>query len=147
MKIYIAADHAGFKLKGKLKTYLERKGFAVEDLGPFKYNKNDDYPDFISQLAKKLSKSKKAKGIVLGASGQGEAIVSNKTKGIRAGVYYGGNLKIVKLMRQHNDANVLSMGARFILPIKAKKAVNLFLKTPFEGGRHLRRIKKIERLK
>lgn len=142
MKIFIASDHAGFRLKEKLKNYLEKK-YSVRDFGAKSFDKKDDYPDFIIPLARKLSKEKNAFGIIFGYSGEGEAMAANKVNGIRAGVYNSGNLKIVKLMRQHNNANVLSLGAGFVSETQAKKAVNIFLSTNFEKGRHLRRLNKI----
>jgi len=105
----------------------------------------DDYPDFVIPLAKALSKDKTFKGVIFGKSGQGEAITANKVKGIRAVVYYGGNLNIIKLSRQHNDSNVLSLGAGFLSYQEAVKAVDLWLKTPFSNAlRHKRRLGKIE---
>ena len=147
MKIYLAADHAGFELKEEIKKYLETQGKEIEDLGVFELDSDDDYPDFIAPVAKKVAENpKQNRGIVLGGSGQGEAIVSNRFKGVRAAVYYGGNLDIVKLSRRHNDANVLSLGARFLTKEQAIEAVKLWLGTPFEGGRHAHRIEKIDKL-
>ena len=144
-KIYTASDHVGFKLKEKLKKYLDNEGYEIKDFGSHKYNKLDDYPDFVIPLAKALSKDKKFKGAILGKSGQGEAITATKVKGIRAVVYYGGNLNIIKLSRQHNDSNVLSLGAGFLSYQEAVKAVDLWLKTPFSNAlRHKRRLGKIE---
>ena len=146
-KIYIASDHAGFKLKEKLKKYLDNKGYVIKDFGAFQYNKDDDYPDYIIPVAKAVSKDKNktSKGIILGKSGQGEAIAANKIKGIRAVVYYGGNLNIIKLSRQHGNANVLSLGAGFLFYQEAVKAINLWLSTPFRNeARHKRRLRKIE---
>ncbi|MEK7542635.1 MAG: RpiB/LacA/LacB family sugar-phosphate isomerase [Patescibacteria group bacterium] len=144
MKIYLASDHAGFELKEEIKKYLGELGMAVEDMGAFGLDPADDYPDFIIPVAQKVSQNPDTdRGIVLGGSGQGEAIVANKIKGIRAAVYYGGSFDIVKLSRQHNNANILSLGARFLAPDEAKKAIKLWLETPFEGGRHERRINKI----
>ncbi len=145
MKIYIGADHAGFELKEKLKVFLSEKGYQVEDKGALKYDSEDDYPDFIRPVAEAVSREPESRGVVLGGSGQGEAIVANRIKGIRAVVYCGGSTKIVKLSREHNDANILSLGARFISEEKAKKAVELWLSTSFKGGRHQRRIEKIDK--
>ena len=144
--IYIASDHAGFELKNLLVEYLKAKGLEVEDIGASLYDKDDDYPDFIYPCAVKVAASDKNRGIVIGASGQGEALVANKAKGARAALYYGGNLDIIKLSRQHNNSNILSLGARFVSPNEAKQAVDLWLATEFEGGRHERRIKKISKL-
>ena len=144
-KIYTASDHVGFKLKEKLKKYLDNEGYEIKDFGSHKYNKLDDYPDFVIPLAKALSKDKTFKGVIFGKSGQGEAITANKVKGIRAVVYYGGNLNIIKLSRQHNDSNVISLGAGFLSYQEAVKAVDLWLKTPFSNAlRHKRRLGKIE---
>lgn len=145
-KIYIGSDHAGYKLKEKLKKYLS-DNFKLEviDKGAFSLNEEDDYPDFIIPVSREVSKNENAIGIILGGSGQGEAISANKIKGIRATVYYGGNLKIVKLSREHNDANILSLGARFIEENEAKEAVKIFIETPFSNEeRHIRRINKIK---
>ncbi len=145
MKIYFASDHAGFEMKEKLKEFLKEKGYEVEGLGDFVYDKQDDYPDFIFKAAKAVAEDEGSKGIILGGSGQGEAIAANKVKGIRAVVYYGGPEDIVKLSREHNDANILSLGARFLSEEEAKKVVDLWLKTPFSGEeRHQRRIQKIK---
>lgn len=148
MKIYIASDHAGYELKQKLIEYLLDEDFDVSDEGAFEFNVQDDYPDFISKVAEKVSKDlKNSKGIILGGSGQGEAITANRFKNIRAVVYYGGDMDIVKLSREHNDANILSLGARFISFDTAKNAVNLWLNTAFsEEEKHKRRIKKIDSL-
>lgn len=146
MKIIIGSDHAGYELKEKIKKYLTELNFEYEDLGPDSLNPSDDYPDFIIFVAEKVAEnSNKNKGIVIGGSGQGEAIAANKINGIRATVFYGGPLDIIKLSRTHNDANILSLGARFLTEIEAKKAVKLWLETPFSNEeRHVRRIKKIE---
>jgi len=144
MKIYFASDHAGFEMKEKLKEYLKNEGYDVEGFGDFVYDENDDYPDFISKAALAVAGDVGSKGIILGGSGQGEAIVANKIKGIRAAVYYGGPEDIVKLSREHNDANILSLGARFLSQEEAQNAVDLWLKTPFsDEERHKRRIEKI----
>lgn len=146
MKIYIGADHAGFKLKEKLKIFLTELGYELEDKGAFELNPDDDYPDFISKVAEKVSSdSKIARGVILGGSGQGEAICANRFSGVRAAVYYGGPDEIVKLSREHNDANILSLGARFMDEEQAKKAVTIWLETAFsKEERHKRRIEKID---
>ena len=146
MRIFIASDHAGFELKKYLVERLSLAGQEIKDLGPKSFNAEDDYPDFISLVAKEVSREPGAvKGIVIGGSGQGEAICANKFYGIRAAVYYGGNMDIVKLSREHNDANIISLGARFMSPAEALNAVTMWLNTPFSGDeRHIRRIKKIE---
>lgn len=147
MKIYIAADHAGFYLKKDLIKYLGIKGYEVEDVGAFEMDEADDYPDFIIPCASRVARSKpgEAVGIVIGGSGNGEAIAANKVKGIRAAVFNSGSSEIGKLAKQHNNANVLSLGARFISPDDAKRVITLWLETDFEGGRHLRRIDKISK--
>lgn len=144
MEVYIASDHAGFKLKEELKKYLAELGYSVNDFGAFSYDENDDYPDFILPLAKEIAKDpENAAGIVLGGSGQGEAMAANRIKGCRAIVYYGGSDKIIILSRQHNNANILSLGARFLTEDEAKAAVKLWLETPFSGEeRHIKRLKK-----
>jgi ribose 5-phosphate isomerase B len=144
-KIYIGSDHAGYELKEKLKIYLGSLGYGVEDKGAFNLDPIDDYPDFIKPTAEEVSKNKDSFGIILGGSGEGEQISANKIEGIRAIEYYGGNLDIVRLGREHNNANILSLGARFIKEDEAKEAVKIFIETPFsEDERHIRRINKIE---
>lgn len=142
-KIHIAADHAGFYLKKSLIQYLKLKGYEVSDCGADVLDEADDYPDFIIPCAKKVAKDAGSVGIVIGGSGNGEAIAANKVKGIRAAVFNGGTTEIGKLAKQHNNANILSLGARFITPDDAKKAITLWLEAAFEGGRHQRRIDKI----
>jgi len=114
-KIFLGADHAGFELKEEVKAYLRKLGYEVEDRGAFKLDAEDDYPDFISAAAREVAKNlDNHKGIIFGGSGQGEAMVANKIKGIRAAVFNSDNPDIVKLSRLHNDSNVLSIGARFV---------------------------------
>ncbi len=146
--IYLASDHAGFKLKEKLQTFLGELGFEAEDLGNLSHQEGDDYPDFIFPAAKKVSEDpENNKAIILGGSGQGEAMAANRLKGVRATVFYGGPLDMIKVSREHNDANVLSLGARFIFEDEAKEAVKMWLETPFsEGERHKRRIDKIDKI-
>lgn len=146
MKIYIATDHAGFELKNELIPFIESLGHEVTDCGASQYDETDDYPDFISKAALEVSNdTDNSRGIVLGGSGQGEAMVSNRVPGVRAMVYYGGDMEIVRLGREHNNANILSLGARFLSDEEAQKAVQLFLETPFPGDeRHVRRINKIK---
>ncbi|MDP4007317.1 MAG: RpiB/LacA/LacB family sugar-phosphate isomerase [bacterium] len=142
--IYLASDHAGFELKQAIKNYLKEQGREVEDMGAFAFNPNDDYPDFILPAAGKIAENPQENfGIFFGASGQGEAIAANKVKGVRAAVYYGGSLDLVKRSRSHNNVNVLSLGARFLTKEEAVDAIETWLRTDFEGGRHERRIKKI----
>lgn len=146
MKIYIGTDHAGFELKEALKNYVAEMGHEVEDKGAFSLNLEDDYPDFIRPVAEAVAADpENTRGIVLGGSGQGEAMVASRYKGVRAAVYYGGEREIIKLSREHNNANILSLGARFISAEEAKEAVKLWLDTPFSGeARHIRRIEKID---
>ena len=147
MKIYLGSDHAGFSLKKKIKIFLDAKKIIYDDLGDFVKNEEDDYPDFVIPVARRVAREKDACGIVIGGSGQGEALAANKIKGIRTAVYYGGDLEIVRLSRQHNDVNILSLGARFLSEKEALKAISLWLKTPFSHSvRHIRRIKKLEKM-
>jgi len=143
-KIYIGSDHAGYELKEKLKEYLMSFNYELEDKGAFTFVSTDDYPDFTKPVAESVASDSDSFGVILGGSGQGEQISANKTIGIRAIVYYGGNLEIVKLGREHNNANILSLGARFINEDDAKKAIKIFIETPFSNEeRHIRRINKI----
>ena len=145
MKIYIGSDHAGFELKEKLKAHAVMLGHVVEDLGAYEYNSTDDYPDFCRPVALAVVGNPGSRGIVLGGSGEGEAIVANRVPGIRASVYYGGALDIIALSREHNDSNILSIGARMILESEAMEAVKLWLERSFSGDeRHIRRINKID---
>ena len=147
MKIYIGTDHAGFELKEELKIFLENRGCDVEDKGAFEFNAADDYPDFIypvvKAVAEDLVRDLDSRGIVFGGSGQGEAIVANKVKGIRAAVVY--DEYSAKMSREHNDANILSLGTRTLSIGEAKDLVTLWLETPFSNEeRHKRRIDKIK---
>ena len=126
-KIILGSDHAGFKLKEAIKKFLIKEGYEVDDQGGSSYDSNDDYPEFICKAAKKVAQNPGSKGIIFGGSGQGEAMVANKIKGIRAALYYGSNLDIVKLSKTHNDANMLSLGARFLTEKQAIEAVKLWL--------------------
>lgn len=146
MKVFFASDHAGFELKEKLLAFVrEDLQLEVEDCGAFTYDEDDDYPDFVAVAAQNVQRQESARAIVLGGSGQGEAIAANRFLGVRAAVYYGGDLEIVTLSREHNDANVLSLGARFLSEEEAKEAVRLWLETPFsQDVRHIRRIEKMD---
>lgn len=163
MKIYLATDHAGLELKEAIKSFLQEKGYEIVDCGAYSFDKNDDYPDFISKAADNVAKDLSAKGIIFGGSGQGEAIVANKFPGIRCGVFYGPRLplgdadatgrsnddpyELLRLNREHNDANMLSLAARFLSVEEAKKAVDVWLHTPFSNDeRHVRRIEKIAKI-
>ena len=142
MKIFIATDHRGYQLKEKIKQWLSEWNYEFEDFGAHQLDSNDDYPDFIHLAAQAVSQDpQNSKGIILGGSGQGEAMVANKYKGVRAAVYYGGPKDIINLSREHNDANVLALGASFLDEESTKKAVKFWLETPFsQDERHLRRI-------
>ncbi len=146
MKIYLASDHAGFELKNHLIGFLNTQGYTAIDKGPFSHDPNDDYPDYVSLVAEEILKEPNdTRGIVIGGSGQGEAIAVNRLKGIRAAVYYGGNEKVVKTSREHNNSNILSLGARFLTSEEAEKVVKLWLETAYsEDERHVRRLKKID---
>ena len=146
MTIFLASDHAGFFLKEKIKAHVNLAGYMAVDCGAYTENPTDDYPDFISKAAEMVSKNPtEDKAIVFGASGQGEDIVANKFPHVRSAVYYGGSLDIVRLSREHNDANVLSLGAKFVDEEQAYGAVDLWLTTAFSGEeRHVRRIAEIE---
>ena len=140
MKIFISSDHAGFNLKNEIINDLNKKKYKITNLGP--YNDNSvDYPIFAKKVAKKVSKNKSYFGVLVCGSGTGMAIAANKVKNIRAAMCY--NMKNTKLSRLHNNANIITVGSRLISKNLAFKLVNIFLKTKFEGGRHLRRIKKI----
>jgi ribose 5-phosphate isomerase B len=158
-KILIASDHAGFALKESLIERIRALGHDVEDMGPSAYNQDDDYPDFLMPLAKRVAESQETRGIVIGGSGQAEAMCVNRVEGVRAAVFYGpmrattavdiegdaseDGYDIVRLPRLHNDANILSIGARFASEEDVDEAVRIFLETPFSGNaRHARRLAK-----
>jgi ribose 5-phosphate isomerase B len=143
-KVFLASDHTGYELKEALGPFLSERGFEVVDLGPATLDPNDDYPDYLGQLGRSVAENKGSFGIGIGHSGQGEAMAVNRSLGARAAVYYGGPEEILKLSRQHNDANILSLGAHFMTIDEAKNAVALWLATPFSGEeRHVRRIQKL----
>jgi ribose 5-phosphate isomerase B len=145
MKIFIGGDHAGFELKKELASYLEAERYDVTDFGAFKLDVGDDYPDFVIPVAKAVANNPLSRGIIIGGSGQGEAICANRFAGARAAVWYGGNQEVLKLSREHNDANILSLGARFLNFDEAKTAVGVWLATPFSGEeKHKRRIGQID---
>lgn len=157
--IYFAADHSGFELKRELMAFVSHElGLTVFDCGAQKLDETDDYPDYVHEAAKAVAeKPTYRKAVVLGASGQGEAMVANRYQGVRAAVYYGEpahkqtdasglELDMIHSTRVHNDANVLSLAARFIDPEEAKRAVKAWLTTEFTGEeRHQRRITKIDK--
>tara|TARA_B100000242_G_scaffold290465_1_gene261920 strand:+ start:4548 stop:4979 length:432 start_codon:yes stop_codon:yes gene_type:complete len=143
MNIIISNDHAGVELKNKIKDYLESKGYKLKDLG-----NNDgesvDYPDIIHPLAKEISEKNDSKGIIMCGTGNGVSMVANKYEGVRAGLCW--SKEIAELIRKHNNANILSLPARFISIKDALEIVKVFLETDFEeGGRHERRVNKIDR--
>ena len=139
-KVVLASDHAGFKLKEEIKKFLIKNRKKVLDLGTKDAN-SVDYPDYAHLLSKKMKKDKNLFGILICGSGAGMSMAANKHKNIRAALCY--DIKSTKLSRQHNNANVMTMGARLIKKNIAFKCVSTFLRTDFEGGRHSRRIKKI----
>ena len=147
IKIFLGCDHAGFEMKEKLKVYLAELGYQAEDMGASSYDEQDDYPDFIRQVADAVARDpENNRGIVLGGSGQGEAMVANRVKGVRAAVLYFYNENIIRLSREHNNANILSLGARFLNDEEAKRAVKFWLETSFPGDeRHKRRVLKIDK--
>lgn len=140
-KLLIAADHAGFALKEKLKDYLDKKGISVKDLGTYTSGRCD-YPEYAYALAKAISSGKSKRGILICKSGIGSSIVANRLPGVRAALCY--NLKAVKLSREHNDSNVLVLGSAFVKTDLAKRMVLAWLNTGFAGGRHLKRVKLID---
>src|SRR3989344_466366 len=156
MKILVGSDHAGFGLKEKLISYLQELGHEVEDKGAFEYNEVDDYPDFIIPVAREVSKHpNEVRGIILGGSGQGEGMGGNKVRKVRATVYYGRGQcvvkeedeSIIKISRADNDANILSLGARFITETEMQEAVKEWLNTPFKNTeKYKRRIAKMDRI-
>jgi ribose 5-phosphate isomerase B len=145
MRIFMASDHAGYELKQKLMDFLMAQGHDVEDCGPTRLNPADDYPDYIMPCAHKVADTHDSMGIIVGLSGQGEAMAANRVRGVRAALYYGGPIDVVKLSRRHNNANILSLGAKFINAQEAAAAVDVWLKEPFEHDeRHQRRILKMD---
>lgn len=164
MKVFLATDHAGLELKNKVYQFLQKEGYQVEDCGAFTFDKDDDYPDFISKAAEKVSKDpKNSRGIIFGGSGQGEAIVANKFPNIRCALFYApatptqainidgakstDPFEMLKLTRDHNDSNMLSIGFRFIKEKDILKAVKIFLTALGPTSpRHLRRIAKISKI-
>ncbi len=144
MKVYLAADHAGFALKERVKQWLLEQKYEVQDFGALSYSDGDDYPDYMRPAAEALGKNpKEDRAIIMGGSGQGEAMVANRVKGVRCAVFYGGNMDIVKLSREHNNANALALGARFVKEEEALAVIKLWLAAPFPGDeRHVRRIGK-----
>ena len=156
MKIFVGSDHAGFGLKEKLIPYLKELGYEVEDKGAFEYKEDDDYPDFIIPVAREVSqRPNDVRGIVLGGSGQGEGMAANKFRKVRATVFYGErdcivteeHESIIKISRADNNANFLSIGARFVTEEEMRVAVKEWLDTPFKNQeKYQRRITKMDRI-
>lgn len=164
MKIYLASDHAGFEFKNQIKAFLEKKDYEVTDCGPDHFDKNDDYPDFVSKAAEAVSLDPKGSiGILCANTGQAEAMLANKYKNVRCALFYApavavsavdvtGRLstnpfEIINLAREHNNANMLSLSGKFMDLSTAEKAIELFISTSFpEDERHLRRIEKIKKI-
>ncbi|MGI8420004.1 MAG: RpiB/LacA/LacB family sugar-phosphate isomerase [Candidatus Levyibacteriota bacterium] len=164
MKVYLATDHTGLALKDKVYKALLELGYDVEDCGTYSYNKDDDYPDFIAKAAKAVTQDPMSnRGVIFGGSGQGEAIVANKFKGIRCALFYTpvvpvqtvdiegdkstDPFEMLKLTREHNGANMLSIATRFLTEEDVLKAVKLWLDTTDPTGeRHLRRIEEIKQI-
>ena len=141
MRIAIGSDHAGFTYKEKIREFLAEQGHQVHDLGTYS-DESVDYPQWIRPVAEAVANGEYQRGIVLGGSGNGEAIVANKVRGIRCALWW--NVASAKFARQHNNANVLSIGQRLVSEQTALEVVDTWLNTEFEGGRHERRIKQIE---
>ena len=141
MKIAIGSDHAGFKYKEEIKHFLDELGYQITDVGTFS-EEPVDYPLFIRPVALLVARGEADRGIVLGGSGNGEAMVANRSKGIRCAVCW--NAESARLARQHNDANMISLGQRMVSKDQALEIVSVWLETPFEGGRHVRRIQMID---
>ncbi|MDB3982811.1 ribose 5-phosphate isomerase B [Candidatus Pelagibacter sp.] len=139
-KIFISSDHAGFKLKEAVKSYLSKKKLSFTDMGPHNEDRVD-YPDFAHKVARKVKTNKNNVGILVCGSGMGMNIAANRHKNIRAAQCF--NLKSSKLSRLHNDANIITLGSRLLTKKNALSCVSVFLNTKFEGGRHSKRIKKI----
>lgn len=163
MKVYLASDHAGFALKEYVKAVLIHEQYDVVDQGAFDYVPDDDYPDYIAKAAALVSKHPTDRAIIVGGSGQAEMMVANKFPHVRAALFYGPIVpqqaadingrrstdpyEMIRLTREHNDANVLSFGARFVTEEQAKHAALLWLTTPFsQDARHIRRLEKLERV-
>ena len=139
-KLCISSDHAGFRLKETIKEFILKNNLSIIDLGPFN-NNSVDYPDFAKKVSNRIKSKKSDMGILVCGSGTGMAISANKIKGVRAAVCY--NLKSTRLSREHNNANIIALGSRLTKKKDAIKFVKIFLETKFEGGRHLKRIRKI----
>jgi ribose 5-phosphate isomerase B len=147
--LVLAADHAGFALKEAIKSFVQGKGYSVLDVGAHELKDGDDYPSYMAAAAMKVAQdlSGNTRAIIFGGSGEGEAMVANRFPGVRATVWYGGSDEIITLSRSHNDANVLSVGARFVDEENAKQAIDTWLTTSFSGDeRHARRNEQIDNI-
>lgn len=147
-KLLLAADHAGYEMKEALKIWLKKAGYKVEDLGTESPEPEDDYPDFVLPLARKVHEDPTGtRGIICAGSGEGEAMAANRYKGVRATVYYAHNTEIARLSREHNNSNIFAIGARFVNHDQAKEALSIWLKTDFsDDPKYKRRIDKVENL-
>ncbi len=148
MKLLIASDHAGFELKNKIRDFLIEEGFTIEDMGATTLVPDDNYPEIMIPVAMRvLNDPENTRAIIFGKSGQGEAMVVNRFPGIRAIVYHGKNLEVIRLGREHNDSNVLSIGAGFVEFEEAREAVRLWISTSFSGNeRHIKRIEQMDNI-
>ena len=161
MKIAITTDHAGYEALKELRAFLEELGHQCADYGPTHFDAEDDYPEFMFPAARAVASWECERGVIMGGSGQGEAMAANRIPGVRAALFYGpvtakvaidaeGTMsedpyEIVKLSRQHNDANILSLSGRFLTLEEMKTALSIWLETPFSGAeRHVRRIRKLD---
>jgi len=142
-KIIIGSDHGGFALKEKIKTFLRKKGFQVKDLGAYS-KERCDYPEVAYNLAKEVGRGRYRQGILICKTGIGNSMVANRVSGVRAALCY--NLKAARLSREHNDSNILVLGSSFVNPGLAKRILDIWLKTKFSGGRHLRRLNQIRKI-
>ncbi len=144
--VYIASDHAGFEYKAAVVSWLTNEGFEVIDVGATTYDPQDDFPDYIMAAAVAVSAAPTSRaGIIFGGSGQGEAMAANRFPGVRATVYYGGSEDIITLSREHNDANILSIGARFVSLDEVKRVIWLWLHLPTGSDeKYTRRNRKID---
>jgi len=141
--ILLASDHAGFSLKEKLKSYLQKKGLEFEDLGTY-CQKRCDYPELAYSLARQISRGQYSRGVLICKSGIGNSIVANKLKGVRAALCY--NARAARLSREHNDSNVLVLGSAFVNAVLAESILKVWLKSKFLGGRHKRRLNQIVKI-
>ena len=141
-QIYVGADHAGFALKQKLVRELRRLGYDPVDVGPTKLDPNDDYPDFAKPVAEAVSEGKAARGILTCGTGLGMSFAANRFPHVRAAVVW--SPEVAELSRKHNDANILVLPSRFVSEDEGLAILKKWLETPFEGGRHLRRVEKID---